>query len=93
MPVFPRTYLEDGTIQLRAYNATALNLHQLLDDMVASGAIPTAGLATSIRRQVKLAPLMALVNHLESLVSDGVITQGTADLILATVEGVGTTGG
>ena len=58
-----------------------------------SVAIPTAGIATSIRRQAQLAPLRALVNHLESLVSDGVITQGTADLILATVEGVGTNEG
>jgi hypothetical protein len=93
VPVFARTYLEDGTVQLRAYNATALTLDHLLDDMVASGAIPTAGIATSIRRQAQLAPLRALVNHLESLVSDGVITQGTADLILATVEGVGTNEG
>jgi len=86
MPVFTRTDLGDGTVVLRAYNATPLNLDQLLEDMVASGAIPTAGIANSIRRQVELAPLTALINHLESLVAEGVISQGTADLILATAE-------
>ena len=86
MPVFTRTYLDDGTVQLRAYHATALNMDQLLDDMLASGAIPTPGLANSIRRQVELTPRRALVNHLESLVLEGAITQGTADLILAVAE-------
>ncbi|MGW8266404.1 MAG: hypothetical protein ACWGSQ_08555 [Longimicrobiales bacterium] len=88
MPVFTRTDLGNGTVLLQAYNATPLNLAQLLEDMVASGAIPTAGLATSIRRQVELAPLQALINHLESLVAEGVISQGTADLVLAAAEAV-----
>jgi hypothetical protein len=95
MPVFTRTDLGNGTVLLRAYNATPLNLEQLLEDMVASGAIPTAGLANSIRRQVALAPPTALINHLKSLVAEGTLTAGTADLILATAEAVaaGGTGG
>ncbi len=92
MPVFTRTYLGDGSILLRAYNATPLNLGQLLEDMVASGAIPTAGIATSIRQQAALAPSQALINHLESLVAEGRLTQGTADLILVTAEAAATGG-
>jgi hypothetical protein len=86
MPMFLRTYLDDGTVLLRAYNATPVNLDLLLEDMVASGAIPTSGLANSIRRQVRLAPPRALINHLESLVAEGTITAATADLILTAAE-------
>ena len=86
MPVFVRTSMPDASVFLQAYNATAMNLDELLDDMVDSGAIPTRGIATSIRKQIKRAPIRALMNHLESLVAEGRISRETADLILATVE-------
>ncbi len=86
MPIFVRTLMPDASVFLRAYNATAMNLDELLDDMAASGAIPTRGIATSIRKQVERAPDDALINHLESLVAEGKIARETADLILATAE-------
>jgi hypothetical protein len=92
MPVFTRAYLGYGTVVLRAYNANPLNLDQFLEDMVASGAIPTADISTSIRQQADRALSQALINHLDSLVAEGAITQGTADLILVTAEAAATGG-
>jgi len=86
MPVFVRTSMPDASVFLQAYNATAMNLGELLDDMVESGAIPNRGIANSIRKQVERAPIRALMNHLESLVAEGKIAVETADLILATAE-------
>ncbi|MBT8398703.1 MAG: hypothetical protein HKO65_04505 [Gemmatimonadetes bacterium] len=86
MPVFNRTYLGDGQVVLRAHHATFQNFRQLLEDMVASGAIPVPGIANSLRRQMERAPIRALINHLESLVAEGSITGGVADLILAAAE-------
>jgi hypothetical protein len=88
MPVFSRAYMGDGRVVLRAHNATGPSVRQLLDDMLSSGAIPNRGLANSILRQIDLAPIQALANHLESLVAEGRITAGTADLILVAAEAV-----
>lgn len=60
-------------------------LDQLLDDMVADGRLPNAGVASSIMMQAQHAPLKALTNHLSDLVRRNVITQQTMNEILAGV--------
>ena len=64
-----------------------VDLGDLLNDMVADGRIPNAGVANAIMKQVEKAPLKALTNHLSGLVRGGVITQQTMDQILAMVAG------
>ena len=86
MPVFLEASRPDGSRFLQAYNATATNFEELLDDMVARGSLPNRGIAKSILTQFSLAPLRALSNHVESLVSEGAITEETGALILAAAE-------
>lgn len=45
MPVFLETSRPDGSRFLQAYNATAANFEELIDDMVATGALPNRGVA------------------------------------------------
>ena len=88
MPIYVRTFMPDGVVRLQAHNATKANLDALLDDMLASGQLPTKGIATSIRKQIAQAPTWALPSHLESLVTEGTISEETADLIGATARAV-----
>ena len=62
-------------------------VNELLDAMVADGALPNAGVANGIMKQAQKASLKALTNHLKDLVRRSVITQQTMDQILAMVAG------
>lgn len=62
-------------------------LAELVDDMVADGRLPNAGVANSILRLAQSAPFKALTNHLTSLVTHDVITQQTMDEILVMIAG------
>lgn len=84
MPIVVTTVGVDGTANVEVYNATEQNLTTMLREMLAAGDIPNKGLMTSILKQIENAPLWALEQHLDSLVTEGKISRQIADLILAT---------
>ena len=86
-PVFLETAQPDGTVAREARHVTSQTLAGFLDDLVASGALPNPGIATSIRQQVERAPREALMSHLESLLADGVVSPEVRELILMVVDG------
>ena len=86
MPVVLRTRLPGGPELLKVRNVTPSGFRDLLDDLVTSGDLPNRGIANSIWRQGQIGPGQALENHLGSLVSEGVISPETSELIRATVE-------
>jgi hypothetical protein len=76
----------DGDSTVYDWEAST-TLAELVDDMVADGRLPNAGVANSILKQAQRAPLEALTNHLASLVANAVIMQQTMDEILVMIAG------
>jgi hypothetical protein len=64
MPVFLRTHKPDGEVLLEVGNATATSLWNLLQDLVATGALPNRATAFTIRLQVRVAHFWVTVNDL-----------------------------